>query len=206
MVREQLLARGIQDERVEEAFLKVPRHLFVPENSRKDAYADFPVPIGEAQTISQPYMVALMTQLLELKGHERVLEIGTGSGYQAAILAELVKQVYSIERIAGLAQKAELLLRELGYRNISVAAGDGTLGMPEEAPFDAVIITAAAPQIPAPLVAQLKDSGRLVAPLGQEQASQVLTLCRKQGTRLESRSICGCVFVPLRGAYGWKDA
>jgi protein-L-isoaspartate(D-aspartate) O-methyltransferase len=185
-----------------DAFLKVPRHLFIPEALRKDAYADFPVPIGEGQTISQPYIVALMTEILELKSHQRVLEIGTGSGYQTAILAELVKEVYSIERVASLADHAATLLRDLGVHTVEIKAGDGALGWPQKAPFDAIMITAAAPEVPASLIAQLKESGRLVAPLGQQHTSQVLTLCQKKGAQLYSKDICGCVFVPLISKLG----
>jgi protein-L-isoaspartate(D-aspartate) O-methyltransferase len=204
MVEEQLIRRGIKDQRVLAAFYKVERHKFIPENLRMSAYADFPVPIGEGQTISQPYIVALMTECLELTGEERVFEIGTGSGYQAAILAELAREVYSIERFEGLITRAKSVLDELGYTNVKMKLGDGTLGWPEEAPFDRIIITAASPKIPVPLTEQLKENGKLILPLG-ESFSQVLTLAEKRKGRLESEQICGCVFVPLVGKYGCKN-
>lgn len=204
MVEEQLIPRGIKNKRVLDAFYKVERHKFIPESLRSSAYADFPVSIGEGQTISQPYIVALMTECLELSGQEKVLEIGTGSGYQAAILAELAREVYTIERFLGLAKKAQAILDELGYTNIKIKVGDGTLGWEEVAPFERIIITAASPHLPLPLVAQLKDNGKLISPLG-ESFSQVLTLVEKKEGRLESTDICGCVFVPLVGEYGWKN-
>lgn len=204
MVEEQLIPRGIKDPRVLEAFRKVERHKFLPQDLRGAAYADFPVPIGEGQTISQPYIVALMTECLGLTGSEKVLEIGTGSGYQAAILAEVSKEVYSIERFAGLAKRAEATLRELGYTNIKIKVDDGTLGWPEFSPFDRIIITAASPRIPLPLTEQLKEPGKLILPLG-ENLSQVLTVAEKKEGRLESIQVCGCVFVPLVGKFGWKE-
>ncbi len=201
MVQEQLIPRGISQESVLEAFLKVQRHKFIPQDLRSNAYADFPVPVGEKQTISQPYIVALMTESLGLTGKERVLEIGTGSGYQAAILAELSKEVYTIEHLSLLAQRAqELLTVELGYRNIKFRNSDGTAGWPQEAPFERIIITAATSIIPAPLVDQLKEGGRLILPLG-ESFSQILTLVQKKEGKLQVRDICGCVFVPLVGKY-----
>jgi protein-L-isoaspartate(D-aspartate) O-methyltransferase len=201
MVQEQLIPRGISDQRVLDAFLKVERHKFIPEELRGNAYADFPVPLGEKQTISQPYIVALMTESLGLTGKERVLEIGTGSGYQAAILAELAQEVYTIERFATLSQRSqELLLEELGYRNIKFKIGDGTAGWREEAPFERIIITAATLVIPTPLIEQLGQLGKMILPLG-ESFSQVLTLVNKNNDRLESKNICGCVFVPLVGKY-----
>ncbi|MFA5410602.1 MAG: protein-L-isoaspartate(D-aspartate) O-methyltransferase [Candidatus Omnitrophota bacterium] len=204
MVEEQIIPRGIKDERLLGVFRKVERHKFVSQELITNAYADFPVPIGEGQTISQPYMAALMTEQLALTGQERVLEIGTGSGYQTAILAELAKEVYSIERLPGLAQKAEGILNELGYTNIRIKVGDGTLGWKEAAPFDRIIVTAASPRIPLPLTEQLKDPGRLVLPLG-ETFSQALTVVEKKNGQVESVKICGCVFVPLVGKYGWKE-
>lgn len=198
MVKEQIAGRGIEDGRVLVAFYKVPRHKFVPADMIESAYGDFPVPIGDGQTISQPYIVALMTELLNLAGSEKVLEVGTGSGYQAAILAELTKEVYTIERIPALAIKAGALFKELGYNNIKVKTGDGTLGWPEEAPFDRIIITAATPILPQPLGEQLKENGKLILPLG-ESFSQVLTLVEKQQGKLCYKDICGCVFVPLKG-------
>lgn len=204
MVEEQLIARGIKNERVLDAFYKVQRHKFVPEDLRISAYADFPVPIGEGQTISQPYIVALMTECLELTGQEKVLEIGTGSGYQAAILAELAKEVYSIERFEILSKRTQEILKEMGYTNIRIKVGDGTLGWPEFAPFDRIIVTAATPKVPLPLTEQLQEGGKLVLPLG-ETFSQVLTVIEKKKDGFESIEICGCVFVPLVGKYGWKE-
>ena len=201
MVDEQLVPRGIKNARVLEVFSKVERHRFVPEELWVSAYADFPLPIGEGQTISQPYIVALMTECLDLTGREKVLEIGTGSGYQAAILAELAQEVYTIERFPGLAQKAEQKLTEAGYTNIKVKVDDGTLGWKEFSPFDRIIITAAAPRIPLPLTEQLVEGGRIVAPLG-ETFSQVLTVAIKKKGVLETFQICGCVFVPLVGKFG----
>lgn len=203
MVDEQLISRGISDRRVLGAFLKIERHKFIPAELRTSAYADFPVPIGEGQTISQPYIVALMTECLGLTGKEKVLEIGTGSGYQTAILAELAKEVYSIERLPGLTKKAEDILKELGYANIKIKCADGSLGWPEAAPFDRIIITAASPQIPLPLSEQLKENGRMLLPLG-ETFSQVLTQIEKKDNKLSVVQVCACVFVPLVGKYGWK--
>lgn len=204
MVNEQLIYRGIKNQRVLDAFLKIERHQFIPEELKASAYADFPVPIGKGQTISQPYIVALMTEYLDLSGQEKVLEVGTGSGYQTAILAELAKEVYSIERFANLTQKAERVLKELGYTAVKIKVDDGSLGWREFAPFDRIIITAASPRIPLPLTEQLKENGKLILPLG-ESFSQVLTLVEKKGDRFESTSICDCVFVPLVGRYGWKN-
>jgi len=203
MVEEQLAPRGIEDARVLGVFSKVERHRFVPEDFQGSAYADYPIPIGEGQTISQPFIVALMTQCLGVSPQDRILEVGTGSGYQAAILAELAKEVYTIERIASLAKRAEVKLSDLGYQNIKIKVDDGTLGWKENAPFNKIIITAASPRIPLPLTEQLAENGRLILPLG-ESFSQVLTLVEKRGNRIESQKICGCVFVPLVGKYGWK--
>ncbi len=203
MVDEQLLAREIMDKRVLAAFEKVERHKFIPEALHSSAYADFPVPIGENQTISQPYIVALMTEKLDLKGVERVLEVGTGSGYQTAILAELAKKVYSIERFEALAQKAQDTLSGLGYENIEIKVGDGTLGWPEEAPFERIIITAAGPEVPLPLFEQLAENGKMILPLGN-LFSQVLTLVEKKQGQIHTSDICGCVFVPLVGKFGCK--
>ncbi len=201
MVDSQLVCRGIADARVLGAFYKVERHKFVPEELSANAYADYPLPIGENQTISQPYMVALMTECLSLNGQEKVLEIGTGSGYQAAILAELAGEVCTIERFSALAQRAKVTLDELGYVNIKVKAGDGTLGWQEEGPFDRIIVTAASRGIPSPLIEQLKEDGKLIAPIG-ESFSQILTVAQKKKGKLETTGICGCVFVPLVGKYG----
>ena len=204
MVEEQLIPRGIKNQRVLGVFYKIERHKFIPEDLRNSAYADFPVPIGEGQTISQPYIVALMTEYLGLTGKEKVLEIGTGSGYQTAILSELAGEIYSVERFEVLAGRAQTILNELGYKNIKVKAGDGTLGWEEAAPFDRIIITAASPKIPLPLIEQLADNGKLILPLG-ESFSQVLTLLEKKEGKLKSIDICGCVFVPLVGKHGWSN-
>lgn len=204
MVNIQLVARGISDQRVLDAFRKVPRHLFVPENMRDSAYDDCALPIGEGQTISQPYMVAIMTELLKLKGEEKVLEIGTGSGYQAAILAKLCKKVYTIERIETLSQRAEKILKELKYTNIEFIIGDGTQGYQEAEPYEGIIVTAGCPSIPNPLIDQLADGGRLVIPVG-DIYPQVLTTVTKQGTEIFTEESIGCVFVPLVGKYGWQS-
>jgi len=202
MVEEQIIARGIKDKKLIEAMYKIERHRFIPEKFRDSAYGDFPVPIGEGQTISQPYMVALMTECLSLKGKEKVLEIGTGSGYQTAILAELAKEVYSIERIESLKINAEKILNELGYTNIKIRLGDGTLGWPEEAPFDRIMVTAANQDVPPPLLEQLNQNGIMVIPLG-DRFSQVLTKIEKRGNQIIRQEVCGCVFVPLIGKYGF---
>jgi protein-L-isoaspartate(D-aspartate) O-methyltransferase len=203
MVRRQIGARGVEDERVLEAMLKVPRHLFVPNNLRERAYDDSPLPIGDGQTISQPYMVAWMTELLALKESDRVLEVGTGSGYQAAILCELAKEVFSVEKYSSLASQAEERLRTLGYRNIKVRVGDGTLGWPEEAPFDGIIVTAGSPSVPQPLLEQLADGGRLVIPVGSS-GMQMLNLIRRKGNEYLTSEEGTCVFVPLVGKHGWR--
>lgn len=205
MVEEQLIPRGIKNQKVLDAFFKVERHKFIPEELRRSAYGDFPLPIGEGQTISQPYIVALMTESLDLTAEEKVLEIGSGSGYQTAILAELAGEVYSIERFKILSEKAEATLNALNYKNIKMKTGDGTLGWPEEAPFDRIIITAASPRIPEPLLEQLNEGGKLIIPLG-EAFGQVLTLTEKKKGEITTTQICGCVFVPLVGKYGYKDA
>jgi protein-L-isoaspartate(D-aspartate) O-methyltransferase len=197
MVETQIKGRGVRDLRVLSALLKVERHRFVPEEYLNSAYFDQPLPIGEGQTISQPYIVALMTELLELKGNEKVLEIGTGSGYQAAILAELTKEVYTIEIIESLASTAKKRLSKLGYQNISVRAGDGYLGWPEAAPFDAIIITAAPDHIPKPLLDQLKEGGRMVVPVGTY--SQELKKIVKQSGKIETTNIISVIFVPMTG-------
>jgi protein-L-isoaspartate(D-aspartate) O-methyltransferase len=198
MVSEQLAARNVSDERVLAAMRTVPREEFVPPAYRRDAYADQPLPIGGGQTISQPYIVAVMTQLLELRGGERVLEIGTGSGYQAAVLAELAKDVYTIEIDPELAKSAERLLARLGYGRVHVRSGDGFFGWPEAAPFDAIIVTAAAPRLPEKLVAQLREGGRIVLPLGSGE-EQELKVGIKRGDGVELRSKGGVVFVPMTG-------
>jgi protein-L-isoaspartate(D-aspartate) O-methyltransferase len=202
MVKEDIEGRGIDDERVVQAMLKVKRHLFVPEDYRHLAYADRPLPIGEGQTISQPYIVALMTYHLHLQPEEKVLEIGTGSGYQAAVLAELVKEVYSVEIIEELATTAQKRLQELGYHNVLVKCGDGFYGWEEHAPYDAIIITCAAPTIPERLVEQLREGGRMILPLGDKPFYQSLTVLTNRGGTLEEQRITGVVFVPMTGAIG----
>jgi protein-L-isoaspartate(D-aspartate) O-methyltransferase len=197
MVERQLKGRDITDARVLWAMGKVPRHRFVRPALVAEAYADRALPIDEGQTISQPYIVALMTQLLELRGPERVLEVGTGSGYQAAVLAELVKQVYTIEILPGLAKRAATLLKELGYTNVEVRAGDGYQGWPGQAPFDAIIVTAGASHLPHPLVTQLKEGGRLVIPVDVPGGHQELLQGRKEGGRLVTKGIAPVRFVPL---------
>ncbi len=204
MVQTQLVTRGISDPRVLDAMLRVPRHLFVREEDLYRAYDDMALPVGEGQTISQPYMVAKMTELLELRGDEKVLEVGTGSGYQAAILAELASEVYSIERIHSLAERARKILETLGYDNVHIVVGDGSMGLPEHAPYDRIIITAAAPEVPEPLKEQLADGGILVAPVGTRYSQQLVKL-RKSGEDFETEYSTLCVFVPLIGAYGWEN-
>jgi protein-L-isoaspartate(D-aspartate) O-methyltransferase len=199
MVRHQIAARGVRDPRVLDAMLRVPRDRFVPAAHLADAWADRPVPIGRGQTISQPYMVALMSEALGLRGRERVLEVGTGSGYQAAVLGELAAEVFSIERIAELAGTAARTLEELGCTNVTVVVGDGCRGLPEHAPFDAVLVAAAAPEIPAALRDQLADGGILVVPVGESAAVQVLTMVRRTGGRFTVEEGTGCRFVPLIG-------
>ncbi|NOZ30134.1 MAG: protein-L-isoaspartate(D-aspartate) O-methyltransferase [Chloroflexi bacterium] len=200
MVEKTMRARDITDERVLAAMEKVPRHEFVLPEYLDQAYADHPLPIGFGQTISQPYIVALMTQLLQLQPTDKVLEIGTGSGYQAAVLAELVDEVYTIEIIPELAQSAKERLKRLGYKNVHVRQGDGYYGWPEEAPFDAIIVTAAPDHVPPPLVQQLKDGGRLVIPIGPPGGYQTLWQIVKRGENLEANNIAGVLFVPMTGA------
>jgi protein-L-isoaspartate(D-aspartate) O-methyltransferase len=204
MVNEQIISRGIHDERLLDALRRVPRHWFVPEEYTNIAYSDGPLPIGHGQTISQPYIVALMTELLELQGEEIVLEVGTGSGYQAALLAILAKQVHTIERHEGLAEKAEKVLSKLGLTNVMVHVGDGTLGLPKYAPFKAIMITAAAPRVPQPLFEQLDEAGCIVLPEGGA-GGQILDRWRKQGGKYKQEHITPVAFVPLRGQYGWKE-
>jgi protein-L-isoaspartate(D-aspartate) O-methyltransferase len=197
MVRSQIRSRGIADERLLAVMCRVARHRFVPGANRGEAYGDFPLPIGAGQTISQPYMVALMTEELRLGGREKVLEVGTGSGYQTAILAELAAEVFTIELIPDLLDPARRLLTELGYENIHYRTGDGSAGWPEQAPFDRVLVAAAAQTIPASLTAQLADNGILVIPVGSSQHYQTLMVVRRAGSRLEQRESIGCRFVPL---------
>ena len=203
MVETQLIPRGITDERVIAAMKKVPRHLFVPEAIQHIAYDDMALSIGEGQTISQPYMVAVMTELLSLKGNEKVLEIGTGSGYQAAILAELSKEVYTVERIAALADTAKAKFKSLDYPGIQIKVSDGTLGWPEKAPFDRILVTAGTPHIPKPFTEQLTDGGIILAPVGDRSSQQLLRITKSEDT-LKEEYHTPCVFVPLIGEYGWK--
>ena len=195
MVEEQIVRRGVKNKLVLDAVRKVPRHEYVPEKLQSEAYYDTPLPIGEGQTISQPYIVALMTELLELKGKEKVLEIGTGSGYQAAILADLAGEVYTIEILPSLAQRAEKLVSELGYKNIKVKCGDGFLGWPEFAPFEAIIVTCAPEEIPPLLIEQLAEGGRMVIPVGEEY--QELKLLVKVKGKIEQKDIIPVIFVPM---------
>ena len=204
MVRYQIEDRGVHDPGVLDAMRQVPRHLFVPPELREAAYQDRPLPIGRGQTISQPYIVAAMTELLLLKKADKVLEIGTGSGYQAAILAKLARIVITVERIADIAEDAKKLFRTFGITNITVITGDGTEGYPREAPYDGIIVTAATPDIPSPLVSQLAEGGRLVAPAGSRDLQQLVRLTRK-GSNVIREEFGGVVFVPLLGKYGWKD-
>jgi protein-L-isoaspartate(D-aspartate) O-methyltransferase len=197
MVKAQIESRGVKDSMVLEAMRKVPRHLFVPKTYQEEAYADEPLPIGEGQTISQPYIVALMTELLGLKGEEKILEIGTGSGYQAAILAEIAKEVYSIEIICPLAQRAESTLKELEYKNVTVKCGDGYQGWKEHSPFDGIIVTAAPDHIPQPLVDQLKIGGKLVIPVGE--LFQELILVTKTEKGIKKENVIPVRFVPMTG-------
>ena len=204
MVEEQLRKRGVHDERVLQAMQKVPRHRFLPEDKKSLAYADGPVQIGHGQTMSQPYMVALMSQALKLMGHEKVLEIGTGSGYQSAVLLELADELFTIERIGALAAEAEGILRALNYSRFHIRIADGTAGWPESAPFDAIMVTAGAPHVPVTLVAQLKEGGRLVIPVGS-RFSQTLDTCVKRGDSYEMEESTACIFVPLIGRHGWQE-
>lgn len=197
MVEVQIKARGIKDERLLKAMLKVKRHLFVPADIQNLAYSDRPLPIDEGQTISQPYIVALMTELLNLDSDDKVLEVGTGSGYQAAILAELTKEVYTIEILEPLAKQAEKTLEDLGYENISVKYGDGYLGWIEHAPFDAIIVTCAPPNIPQPLIEQLAEGGRMIIPVGVHW--QELKLLKKLNGRIKTTSVIPVRFVPMTG-------
>lgn len=198
MVKTQIEARGVRDEKVLEAMRKVPRHKFVPENLHNSAYDDTPLPIGAGQTISQPYIVALMTECLKLDGEEKVLEIGTGSGYQAAVLAELAGQVYSIEIVQSLCDEATRRLQDLGYKNVHVMCGDGYQGWPEHAPFDGVIVTAAPSHIPQPLIDQLKPGGRMIIPVGDWFQELVLITKSKDG-RIKKESVIPVRFVPMTG-------
>ncbi len=199
MVETQLKSRDIQSERVLEAMKKVPRHLFMPESVRQYAYIDSPVPIGQEQTISQPYIVGLMTQAVDPKPGDRALEVGTGSGYQAAVLGELVQEVYTIEIILDLAERAGKTLSELGYDNVEVRQGDGYQGWPEKAPFDIILVTAAPEIIPQPLIDQLAEGGRLVVPVGPQGEIQTLTLVTKEKGEVQRTHLTGVRFVPMTG-------
>ena len=203
MVEEQLVPRGITDSRVLEAMRKVPRHLFLEEALADRAYDDSALPIGEKQTISQPYIVALMTQALALRPTDKALEIGTGSGYQTAILAELAERVYSIERVKSLALQARERLDRMGYRNVAIRIGDGTYGWGDAAPFDAILVAAGSPSVPPLLVEQLREGGRLVIPVGDRHV-QRLQVSVKQGGQLVVSDLGDCVFVPFIGAFAWN--
>ena len=203
MVDEQLASRGVTDPRVVEAMRRVPRHRFVQEALRDRAYGDHPLPIGEEQTISQPFIVGLMTSLLELSGREKVLEVGTGSGYQTAVLAALARRVCSIERLPRLAERARAILESLGTDNVWVRVGNGALGWPDEAPFDRIIVTAGGPSIPPPLVQQLADGGRMVLPVGSPE-NQTLTVVESVGGEIRQRTHGECKFVKLVGKYAWE--
>jgi protein-L-isoaspartate(D-aspartate) O-methyltransferase len=204
MVEEQIILRGIKDAKLITALKKVPRHLFVEEALQNQAYSDFPLPIGEKQTISQPYMVALMTEALLLTSKDKVLEVGTGSGYQTAILAELSEKVFSIERIRPLAIRARKLLYELGYFNVEIKIFDGTFGWLEESPFDAIVVTAGSPNIPQPLIDQLAMGGRLVIPVGDIIVQDLFRVTKtEEGVKKED--LGGCRFVKLIGKYGWES-
>jgi len=199
MVKNQIQARGITDKKVLDAMLKVPRHLFVPEAVRDEAYEDYPLSIGEGQTISQPYIVGIMTELASIKGDEKVLEIGTGSGYQAAVLSLLCKEVYTIEIVENLAKTAEKRLKDLEYNNVHVRFGDGYLGWTEAQPFDVIIITCAPPYLPDSLVRQIKEGGKIIAPMGEEYATQILTVFEKKDGNLKKTEHESVRFVPMKG-------
>jgi protein-L-isoaspartate(D-aspartate) O-methyltransferase len=205
MVEEQIVQRGVKDPRVLDAFRIIPRHLFVPEDERYLAYEDHPLPIGFGQTISQPYIVALMTEALQLRGDELVLEVGTGSGYQAAILALLTGHVHSIERISALAADAAARLSRLGIDNVTVVCQDGSVGLSERAPFDAIIVTAAAPQAPRALIDQLADGGRLIVPTGDREDQTLIKVTRRKDA-ITQENLGMCAFVPLIGREGWRAA
>jgi len=204
MVEEQFLSRDITDPRVLEAMLRVPRHVFVPEEHRQLAYRDSPLPIGQSQTISQPYIVALMTQMLDLAGHESVLEIGTGSGYQAAVLSQVAREVHTVERHEDLTKQALACFTMLDITNVTLHVGDGTRGWPANAPYDAIIATAAAPKVPKPLLNQLADGGRLVIPVGS-RIGQYLEIWNREGDDYSHTRTAAVAFVPLLGEFGWKD-
>lgn len=203
MVTEQIMARGVRDRRVLDAMRAIPRHLFVAKEYQAVAYSDGPLPIGAGQTISQPYIVALMTEQLALRGDEVVLEVGTGSGYQAAILGYLAKQVHTIERYPELAERAMKVLAQLGISNVQVHVGDGSQGLPEFAPYQGILVSAAAPRVPQPLLDQLDDGGRLIIPVGG-WFGQILERWQRHGERFECHEVLPVAFVPLRGKHGWQ--
>lgn len=204
MVDTQIVSRGIKDQRVIEAMRKVPRHLFLDEALWPQAYEDHPLPIGEKQTISQPYIVALMTEALNLTGKEKVLEIGSGSGYQTAILAELAEQVYTIERIPAIAKRARKTFDQLQYKNIVITIRDGSSGWKEHSPYDGIIVTAASPSTPKPLLEQLATGGRLVIPVGKEFSQELMIYVKEDGEEFKQENYGGCRFVKLVGEHGWK--
>ncbi|MGI5818319.1 MAG: protein-L-isoaspartate(D-aspartate) O-methyltransferase [Armatimonadota bacterium] len=203
MLERQLVARGIRDRRVLDAMATVPRERFVPENSRADAYADCPVAIGRGQTISQPYMVGRMLEVLDCRSDHVALEVGAGSGYQAALLGELSAEVWAVEIVEVLAERARRVLGELGYDSVHVVVGDGTEGLPEHGPYDRIIVAAGAPSVPEPLVEQLADGGRLVMPVGSRMAQRLVTVDR-DGDEFRRTEGMSCVFVPLLGRHGWR--
>lgn len=204
MVEEQILARGVRDPQVIQAMRKIPRHLFLDAGLVSRAYDDRALPIGEKQTLSQPYMAARMTEELALTGREKVLEVGTGSGYQTALLAELCFNVFSVEKIRALARRARKILDRLDYHNIAIHVGDGTLGWSDHAPYDAIMVTASAPDLPGPLLDQLSVGGRLIIPVGDEQSQELMRVTRKRSGYEEWR-LGDCRFVKLLGRYGWRD-
>jgi len=204
MVKDQLVGRGITDERLLKAFSLVPRHLFVEEGIRANAYGDFALPIGEKQTLSQPYIVAFMIEALGLKGDEKVLDVGSGSGYQSALLSLLVERVFCIERLSRIAARSRKLLDNFHSANVAVRVGDGTLGWADEAPFDAIIVAAAGPHVPKALLSQLSSGGRLIMPVGGEDETQRLVLVTKKGSAFETHDLGGCRFVMLLGKDGWQ--
>jgi protein-L-isoaspartate(D-aspartate) O-methyltransferase len=205
MVERQILARGVKDQLVIDAMLKVPRHLFVEEALRGQAYSDYPLPIGEKQTISQPFMVAFMTEALGLKGGEKVLEIGTGSGYQAAVVAQIASRVYSVERIVSLARQARRVLDSINCKNVNIKLSDGTSGWEEESPFDGIMVTAGAPDIPSHYLDQLEIGGRLVIPVGSRGAQTLKRIVRKGLHDFSEENLLDCRFVPLIGKDGWQN-
>jgi protein-L-isoaspartate(D-aspartate) O-methyltransferase len=204
MLKEQIIARGVKDKRVLDAMMRVPRHIFVDKIYEHQAYNDYPLSVGHGQTISQPYMVAVMTELLELQPDDTVLEIGTGSGYQTAILALLCKMVYSVERLSALKERAREQLEKLAFTNVAYMTGDGSLGWPQYSPYDGIIVTAGAPEVPNALIEQLAEKGRLVIPVGTE-FFQTLNLVTKQRGRIFRKELFECTFVPLLGKQGWKE-